>query len=69
MGLCRWFDPNSINGKSDVGQKNWEDFLTKYGDHVVRHWDENVSKTYLDGAYDGAAKTDNNSQLTKSLPI
>ncbi|WP_244059025.1 Ig-like domain-containing protein [Aeromonas caviae] len=60
------FDPNSINGKSDVGQKNWEDFLTKYGVTSYAIGMGNVSKTYLDPiAYDGAAKTDNNSQLTK----
>ncbi|AXB07513.2 Ig-like domain repeat protein [Aeromonas caviae] len=65
-GSAFGFDPNSINGKSDVGQKNWEDFLTKYGVTSYAIGMGNVSKTYLDPiAYDGAAKTDNNSQLTK----
>ncbi|MFM4726733.1 type I secretion C-terminal target domain-containing protein [Aeromonas caviae] len=65
-GSAVGFDPNSINGKSDVGQKNWEDFLTKYGVTSYAIGMGNVSKTYLDPiAYDGAAKTDNNSQLTK----
>ena len=65
-GSAVGFDPNSINGKSDVGQKDWEDFLTKYGVTSYAIGMGNVSKTYLDPiAYDGAAKTDNNSQLTK----
>ena len=66
-GSAAGFNPNSINGMSDVGRANWEAFLV--ANKVVSYaigMGSGVSATYLNPiAYNGATSTDDNTNLVK----
>src|SRR5690606_4095796 len=66
-GYANGFDANSINGKSDVGQANWEAFLNT--NKVISYaigLGTGLSATNLNPiGYNGAEGKDNNSELVK----